>query len=144
MGKSGLGEGVVALGRVLMAVIFIHAGSLKILHDAQTGEMMAAHGVPAALLPLVILLKVGGGALTGLADAHSAAPSAAQLAAGGALPLAAATVAVGLALSTNAMSKVLAGFSAGDRHFGVWTATTQAAQIAAFWAAWAVQALLSE
>ncbi len=62
MGKSGLGEWVVALGRVLMAVIFIHAGILKILNYAHTGEMMAAHGVPAALLPLVILLEVGGGA----------------------------------------------------------------------------------
>ncbi len=108
----------------------------------------------AAVLSLVLLLAaalqrwigpqglVVGAALAGFADAHSAAASAAQLAAGGALPLAAATVAVGLALSTNAVSKVLAGFSAGDRRFGVWTAATQAAQIAAFWAVWGLESLL--
>lgn len=49
-------------GRVLLAQIFVIAGIDKILAYHGTAQYMAAHGVPAVLLPLVILLEVGGGA----------------------------------------------------------------------------------
>jgi putative oxidoreductase len=52
---------LIAIGRVLMAAIFIHAGMSKIADYAQTAAFMQSHGVPAILLPLVILLELGGG-----------------------------------------------------------------------------------
>ena len=51
------------LGRVLMAAIFILAGLGKITQYAGTQQYMAAMGVPAALLPFVIALELGGGLL---------------------------------------------------------------------------------
>lgn len=52
---------LIAIGRVLMAAVFIHAGMSKIADYAQTAGFMQSHGVPALLLPLVILLELGGG-----------------------------------------------------------------------------------
>ena len=49
------------IGRVLMAAIFIQAGINKIFGYAGAQQYMEAHGVPGALLPLVILLEAGGG-----------------------------------------------------------------------------------
>lgn len=49
------------IARILMSQIFIIAGIEKIAGYAGTQQYMAAHGVPGALLPLVILLEVGGG-----------------------------------------------------------------------------------
>lgn len=49
------------LGRILMAQIFIIAGIGKIMGYAGTQAYMASHGVPGVLLPLVILLEIGGG-----------------------------------------------------------------------------------
>lgn len=49
------------LGRILLAQIFIIAGIGKIMGYAGTQAYMASHGVPGVLLPLVILLEVGGG-----------------------------------------------------------------------------------
>jgi len=48
-------------GRVLMAAIFIMAGLNKISGYAGTQGYMESMGIPGALLPLVILLEVGGG-----------------------------------------------------------------------------------
>ena len=49
------------IGRVLMSAIFIMAGINKINGYAGTQGYMESVGVPGALLPLVILLEVGGG-----------------------------------------------------------------------------------
>lgn len=49
-------------GRILLAQIFVIAGIDKILAYHGTAQYMAAFGVPPILLPLVILLEVGGGA----------------------------------------------------------------------------------
>jgi putative oxidoreductase len=48
-------------GRVLLAVMFIQAGIGKIFGYAGTAEHMTENGVPAFLLPLVILTELGGG-----------------------------------------------------------------------------------
>lgn len=50
-------------GRLLLAAIFITAGYGKIEAYAATQSYMAAMGVPAALLPLVIATELGGGLL---------------------------------------------------------------------------------
>lgn len=52
---------LIATGRVLMAAVFVHAGLSKIEGYAQTAAFMQSHGVPPVLLPLVILLELGGG-----------------------------------------------------------------------------------
>ena len=52
---------LIAIGRVLMAVMFIQAGIEKIFGYAGAQGYMEAAGVPGALLPLVILLEAGGG-----------------------------------------------------------------------------------
>lgn len=52
---------LVLLGRLFMAALFVPAGVHKIVGYAGTQVYMAAHGVPGALLPLVILLEIGGG-----------------------------------------------------------------------------------
>lgn len=49
--------------RVLMAQIFIISGFSKITGYAGTQQYMASQGVPAFLLPLVILTELGGGVL---------------------------------------------------------------------------------
>ncbi len=49
------------VGRVLIATIFVMAGMNKITGYASTQGYMDAMGVPGGLLPLVILLEVGGG-----------------------------------------------------------------------------------
>ena len=47
-------------GRILLAQLFLMAGLSKITGYAGTQGYMEAMGVPAALLPLVIALEVGG------------------------------------------------------------------------------------
>ena len=47
--------------RVLLALIFVISGLEKIGGYAATQAYMKSHGVPGALLPLVILTEVGGG-----------------------------------------------------------------------------------
>jgi putative oxidoreductase len=49
------------VGRVLLAHIFLLSGISKIGGYAATAGWMEAMGVPGALLPVVILLEVGGG-----------------------------------------------------------------------------------
>ena len=52
------------LGRVLISAIFILAGATKLgAGYAGTQAYMASMGVPGALLPLVILVELGGGLL---------------------------------------------------------------------------------
>lgn len=48
-------------GRILLAHIFVISGYGKIAGYAGTQAYMAAKGVPGELLPLVILLELGGG-----------------------------------------------------------------------------------
>jgi putative oxidoreductase len=48
-------------GRVLLSVIFIISGFGKITGYAATAAYMASKGLPGELLPLVILLELGGG-----------------------------------------------------------------------------------
>lgn len=49
------------IGRFLISLIFIIAGLQKIGTYAQTAGYMESQGVPGILLPLVIILEVGGG-----------------------------------------------------------------------------------
>ena len=49
------------IARILLAHIFILAGMNKIMGYAGTQSYMEMMGVPGMLLPLVILLEVGGG-----------------------------------------------------------------------------------
>ena len=51
------------IGRVVLSIIFIQSGWSKIVGYAGTVEHMNAAGVPGALLPLVILVELGGGLL---------------------------------------------------------------------------------
>jgi putative oxidoreductase len=54
----------VLLGRIGLAQIFIISGLQKIIGYAATGALLAvlaAHGLPPGLLPLVIFAEVGGG-----------------------------------------------------------------------------------
>lgn len=61
MNQSIANAGTQLFGRVLMSSIFIMAGINKISGYAGTQGYMESAGVPGALLPLVILLEIGGG-----------------------------------------------------------------------------------
>ena len=50
-------------GRILLALIFVAAGAGKIGGYAGTQAYMESAGVPGTLLPLVILVELGGGLL---------------------------------------------------------------------------------
>lgn len=50
-------------GRILIAVLFLTAGFGKISGYAGTQGYMQSHGLPGALLPLVIALEIGASAL---------------------------------------------------------------------------------
>jgi len=50
-----------AVGRLLMAVIFVAAGAGKIANFAGTQSYMQSMGIPGILLPLVIVTELGGG-----------------------------------------------------------------------------------
>jgi putative oxidoreductase len=59
---SVLLKGADVVGRILLIFLFILAGLRQLGPGyAGTARLMAAHGVPAALLPLVILTELGGG-----------------------------------------------------------------------------------
>ena len=49
------------LGRIGLAQIFILSGLHKLAGYAATGAMLASHGLPPGLLPLVIFAELGGG-----------------------------------------------------------------------------------
>jgi len=61
MNNSTLNSATQLTGRVLMSFIFIMAGISKIGAYAGTQGYMESMGIPGILLPLVILLEVGGG-----------------------------------------------------------------------------------
>lgn len=61
MNQSILNAGTQMTGRILISSIFIMAGINKINGYAGTQGYMESMGVPGALLPLVILLEMGGG-----------------------------------------------------------------------------------
>lgn len=61
MHKTNLNAGLLLGGRILMSAIFIFAAYGKVVGYAATQGYMEAMGVPGALLPLVILLELGGG-----------------------------------------------------------------------------------
>lgn len=61
MNQSILNSGTQLAGRALMSSIFLMAGINKISSYAGTQGYMESMGVPGALLPLVILLELGGG-----------------------------------------------------------------------------------
>ena len=61
MNQSIANAGMQLFGRVLMSSIFIMAGINKISGYAGTQGYMESVGVPGAVLPLVILLEIGGG-----------------------------------------------------------------------------------
>jgi len=52
---------VLVVARLLMAIIFLAAGAGKVANFAGTQGYMASMGVPGLLLPLVILMELGGG-----------------------------------------------------------------------------------
>jgi len=54
-------DGALLAGRVLLALMFVMAGWSKIGGYAGTQGYMEAMGVPGFMLPLVILLELGGG-----------------------------------------------------------------------------------
>lgn len=54
---------VVILGRLLLATLFILAGVNKIIGPQPILEHMAKFGVPGILLPAVIALEIGAGAI---------------------------------------------------------------------------------
>jgi putative oxidoreductase len=66
--SPALVDAAVAVGRVLMAAIFIIEGYGKIVGYADVAAYMRSFGVPPVLLPLVIVTELGGGLLilTGL------------------------------------------------------------------------------
>jgi putative oxidoreductase len=47
-------------GRLLMAAIFVISGCSKVTSYDATASLMAAHGLPPELLPIVILTELGG------------------------------------------------------------------------------------
>jgi putative oxidoreductase len=61
MNQSTLTAASQVVGRVLMSAIFIMAGISKLGAYTATQGYMESMGVPGVLLPLVILLELGGG-----------------------------------------------------------------------------------
>jgi len=61
MGDTIMEKSATLIGRILLAHIFVLAGISKITAYAATQGYMNAMGVPGMLLPLVILLELGGG-----------------------------------------------------------------------------------
>jgi len=59
--QSGVENTVTLIARILMAYIFIIAGWGKLMAYGATAGYMESMGVPAALLPLTILVEFGGG-----------------------------------------------------------------------------------
>ena len=58
---AALNPQLLAIGRVLLALIFIMAGANKIAGYAATQQFMESAGLPGMLLPLVIATELGGG-----------------------------------------------------------------------------------
>ena len=87
-----------------------------------------------------LLLATG---VSGLADSHAAAISAASLAASGKTEVPLAAIAVLVGFSTNAISKVVVAFSLGDRRFAFELLPGIVLMVLAAWAGWFVRSLLA-
>ncbi|HKS57988.1 MAG TPA: DUF4010 domain-containing protein [Steroidobacteraceae bacterium] len=87
-----------------------------------------------------LLLATG---VSGLADSHAAAISAASLAASGNTEVALAAIAVLIGFSTNAVSKAIVAFSLGDRGFAFQLLPGIVLMVLAAWAGWFVRSLLA-
>lgn len=61
--QNSLNDSANLLGRLLLAAIFFWSGYGKLVGYAATVGYMEKFGMPAALLPLAILLEIGGGVL---------------------------------------------------------------------------------
>jgi len=61
--RAGLADALALLGRLLLAYLFVVEGYGKITAYADVQAYMAQFGVSGSLLPLVILLELGGGIL---------------------------------------------------------------------------------
>ena len=59
--KTQVANSIALLGRLMVAYIFVSAGWMKLNFYADTAQFMQSMGVPAALLPITILLELGGG-----------------------------------------------------------------------------------
>ena len=57
---NGMTNAMTLAGRILLATIFLMSGLDKFAQYAGTQDYMAAHGVPGALLPVVIAVEVLG------------------------------------------------------------------------------------
>lgn len=58
---TALSPQLLALGRVLLSLIFIVAGAEKIFNYAGSQQYMESAGLPGILLPAAIVLELGGG-----------------------------------------------------------------------------------
>jgi uncharacterized membrane protein (DUF4010 family) len=85
---------------------------------------------------------IAGVAVSGFADAHSGAISAAMLNRNGALESQLAQLAILLCFTANAVTKVVVSFVAGPLGFGIRIAIGIAASVGAAWGAWLVTARL--
>src|SRR4029077_2958485 len=54
---------LVLLARAMLVYIFLMDGWRQVTHSAEVGDYMRQNGVAPALLPLVILIHLGGGLL---------------------------------------------------------------------------------
>lgn len=54
-------DSTILVSRFLMSLLFLYAGYGKIIGYSDTAGYMSSMGVPTFLLPLVILLELGGG-----------------------------------------------------------------------------------
>jgi uncharacterized membrane protein (DUF4010 family) len=82
-------------------------------------------------------------AISGFADAHAAAISAASLAAGGKAGVPLAAIAVLIGFSTNVLSKTIVAFSLGDRRFALELLPGLILMVVAAWGGWFVRSLLA-
>lgn len=79
---------------------------------------------------------VAAAALTGLADAHSTAASAASLVASGTITVTDATLPVLLGLTSNTLSKTVVAFASGGSRYAMQVVPGLALTIAAAWLGW--------
>lgn len=124
-------EGDIELGRPV---------SLKaalLFASVVTGVLIAAALLSRWLGPSA---AVAGVAVSGFADAHSGAISAAMLNRNGTLESQAAQMAVLLAFTTNALTKIVVSFVAGTLGYALRIAIGIVASVAAAWSAWGLTA----
>lgn len=81
-------------------------------------------------------------AVSGLADAHAAGASVAQLHQGGLLGMGASGVGVLCGMSSNMLSKVLAAWSGGGHRFALRVAASLGLMLVALWGGWIVADLV--